>query len=326
MDTQSSNMLPYYTPLEVEAIADPVLVNDKRVLLNMLREEKDSGLVDYCDGMQTEIKPHMRKIVVDWVLEVCEDAGCQGGAVYHLAVNYLDRYLSRMETPKKYFQSVAAGCLLLASKMVEVSPLRSEQICLYTDHSVSVDQLRAWEMKILNVLQWHLTPPTLHSFIDHLAVGAPQRARRHADILAATAVTEYKFLLMRPSLMAAAALSAACRGLNLPYDVPAVVLDGHAEQIDILVQHLEYVINSYTSTISTPQQSSNTPKQYQQTTPQSDGQLTPTDCHQVSASLDSFSSTLSSLSSTSSSSSYLSESCAKLPPFRTFYQTPALCT
>ena len=46
MDAQSSNMLPYYTPLEVEAIADPVLVNDKRVLLNMLREEKDSGLVD----------------------------------------------------------------------------------------------------------------------------------------------------------------------------------------------------------------------------------------------------------------------------------------
>ena len=271
--------------LEVQGGVDPVLVQDPRVMLNMLREEKDSGLVDYCDGMQTEIKPHMRKIVVDWVLEVCEDAGCQGGAVYHLAVNYLDRYLSRMETPKKYFQSVAAGCLLLASKMVEVSPLRSEQICLYTDHSVSVDQLRAWEMKILNVLQWHLTPPTLHSFIDHLAVGAPQRARRHADILAATAVTEYKFLLVRPSLMAAAALSAACRGLNLSYDVPAVVLDGHAEQIDVLVQHLEYIINSY-STIS--QQSSSTPKQqqYQQTTPstpKASGTLTPTDCHQVSA-------------------------------------------
>ena len=36
---------------------------------NMLRTEKTRKL-DYCSSLQKEIKPHMRKIVVDWMLEV----------------------------------------------------------------------------------------------------------------------------------------------------------------------------------------------------------------------------------------------------------------
>ena len=266
--------------LEVKGEVDPVLLKDTRVVNNMLADEQDAGKVDYCTEVQTEIKPHMRKIVVDWMVEVCEDAECQPH-VYHLAVNYLDRYLSQVNLEKKYFQSVSAGCLLLASKMVEVRPISSEKLSLYTDHSVGVLELRDWEMKILNVLQWQLSAVTVQTFLDHFAVSAPAKVRRHAEILAATAATEYKFILIRPSLLAAAALSAACRGLNVHYAVPAV-LSSQSTQVHILVDHLEYILQSHSSysTPSTPSQ----PKQQQyQQTPKPSGTLTPTDCHQVSA-------------------------------------------
>ena len=61
--------------IDTMATEDRVLVRDGRVLANMLAQEASSSsrLVDYCSSIQTEIAAHMRKIVTDWMLEVCED-------------------------------------------------------------------------------------------------------------------------------------------------------------------------------------------------------------------------------------------------------------
>jgi len=271
--------------LEVASHTDPAILNDQRVVTNMLAEERAVYKTDYCSTLQTEIKPHMRKIVVDWMLEVCEDQGCVAH-VFHNSVTYLDRFLSASTTslPKKCFQSLAAGCLLLASKFCEVRPLSSEKLSLYTDHSVSVEELRGWEVKILNTLQWELSAVTVQSFIEHFAgANFNQKARRHAEILAATGVTEYKFLMVRPSLLAAAALSAACRGLNLQHSLPAV-LQKEINQVSVLVEHLESLLQSYRQyTDVTHVQSAPNQTKHQSSSKPREGTLTPTDCHQVSA-------------------------------------------
>ena len=75
--------------------------------------------------VQTEIKPHMRKIVTDWMLEVCEEQRCQPD-VFPLAVNYLDRVLARVPISKTQFQLLACVCLFLASKFKETVPLPSQ--------------------------------------------------------------------------------------------------------------------------------------------------------------------------------------------------------
>ena len=115
-----------YTGLEVQACFDKALIEDSRVINNMLANESEHVIIDYCGDADEcgEIKPHMRKIVADWMLEVCEDQQCVSH-VFHTAVNYMDRFLSaqtRNGNPleKKHFQSLASGCLLLASKTVEV--------------------------------------------------------------------------------------------------------------------------------------------------------------------------------------------------------------
>ena len=211
--------------MDVVSMVDPVLLNDERVVANMLAEEEEAGarIVDYMASLQTELKPHMRKIVTDWMVEVCEDHQCSP-EVFSLAVNYLDRFLSRVTIKKSQFQLVATVCILLASKFVEAVPISSEKLRLYTDNSVRLQELRDWELKVLLTLGWELSAVTAHSFLDHLLHSTPLASldpglslaavRRHAESLVAVAATEYRFLSVRPSVVAAASLAAACSGLS----------------------------------------------------------------------------------------------------------------
>ena len=197
------------------AMVDPVLLKDSRVLANMLNYEISVSKIDYCSSLQTHIAPHMRKIVTDWMLEVCEDQQCQP-EVFFLSVNYLDRFLSTVNIKKNQFQLCASVCILLASKFSQVVPITTEKLVIYTDNSVTVEELRQWEIKILNVLQWELSSVTTHSFLEQFIPGLSlsskvniPKVRRHAETIAALAATEYQFILAKQSVIAAAALAAA---------------------------------------------------------------------------------------------------------------------
>lgn len=93
-DSNNSVEFNYYD--KIRSIADPLLIRDERVLRNVLRLDKsyyyyyyygslgvDPGVnpriagekdqfqqVNYFKSVQREIKPHMRKIVTDWMMEV----------------------------------------------------------------------------------------------------------------------------------------------------------------------------------------------------------------------------------------------------------------
>lgn len=57
--------------IECRAYVDPVLLNDDRVLLNMLaQEEKYTPTTPYFSCVQKDVTPQMRTIVSNWMLEV----------------------------------------------------------------------------------------------------------------------------------------------------------------------------------------------------------------------------------------------------------------
>ncbi len=208
------------TYLQVKSLEDRVLLEDERVRMNMLQDEKKVNKTDYCASIQTELKPHMRKIVVDWMLEVCQDQQCQP-QVFHLSLNYMDRFLSRKRIKKTQFQLLATVCLFLASKMCECVSITAEKLLMYTDNSVSLEELLQWEMMVLGALQWELSAVTPLSFLQHFqnmkfirkVCQDMSTVQRHADHLLAIMASEYQYLLIQPSLLAAAALSAAVSGL-----------------------------------------------------------------------------------------------------------------
>ena len=124
----------------LRSLPDPALITDERVLDNVLNGHKGSPQFDYFKTVQSQLKPHMRKIVADWMMEVTEEAKCSP-EVFSLAVNYMDRVLSKIPIEKSQFQLVASVCIFLASKFKESSPLCAEKLVICSDFSFTTQEM-----------------------------------------------------------------------------------------------------------------------------------------------------------------------------------------
>lgn len=208
----------------IKSFEDPTLIKDSRVMKNVTTMDisrDDDGVKDYF-SCQTEVKPHMRKIVTDWMLEVCEEQSCQP-EVFHLAVNYMDRFLARVNIKKSQFQLLCCACLFLASKFKETVPLYADKLVVYTDFSITVDQITNWELLVLSVLGWDLSVVTPYTIVDQVLrrinpkCGYDLRTiKAHAETFIALAATEYDFYLnySNPSVIAVSAIMAAFSGMT----------------------------------------------------------------------------------------------------------------
>lgn len=105
------------------AYKDRAILDDSRVFRNMLElEEFYLPQLNLYDQVQDEIKIHMRKIVTEWMLDVCLFQRCHPD-VFLLATNIMDRFLATIKLQKKQFQLLGAASIFLASKMIEPQPI-----------------------------------------------------------------------------------------------------------------------------------------------------------------------------------------------------------
>ncbi len=63
---------------------------------------------------QPDITFSMRSILVDWLVEVGEEYKLKN-ATLHLAVNYIDRFLSFMSVQRGKLQLVGTACMFIAA-------------------------------------------------------------------------------------------------------------------------------------------------------------------------------------------------------------------
>ena len=205
--------------LQVKAQIDPSLTEDKRVILNLLKSEQRylPKYPDYFRTVQAEVKPHMRKIVSDWMLEVCQELGCPP-EVFCLAMNLMDRFLAKCKIKKSELQLLGAVCLFLSSKFKESSPIPSEKLVMYTDFSVGLEAIREWELFVLYKLKWDLGAATGLDYLDHVLPKLPleatldrQQFRRQTETVIALSATHYLFSYVRPSVLAASAAAVCLR-------------------------------------------------------------------------------------------------------------------
>lgn len=208
------------------AVEDPVFLSD-RCLENALKaEDKHPTVCSYFKTVQKDITPPMRKIVAEWMMEVCAEQKCQEEVVL-LALIYMDRFLSTKSVLKNHLQILAAACLLLASKLREPScrALSADLLVYYTDNSIIKHDLIQWELYVLSRLKWDLSSVTPLDFLELLLIRLPirsnkcpdlnvEKVRQHAQAFISLAAKEHYFSIYSASTIAASSIAAALSGLN----------------------------------------------------------------------------------------------------------------
>ncbi|XP_036106241.1 cyclin-A1 [Molossus molossus] len=165
---------------------------------------------------QPDITDGMRRILVDWLVEVGEEYQLRAETLY-LAVNFLDRFLSCMSVLRGKLQLVGTAAILLASKYEEIYPPEVDEFVYITDDTYTKRQLLRMEHLLLKVLAFDLTVPTTNQFLLQYIrrQGVCVRTENLAKYVAELSLLEADpFLRYLPSLIAAAAYCLANYTVN----------------------------------------------------------------------------------------------------------------
>lgn len=127
--------------------------------------------------VQKEIVPGMRELLMDWLIQVHNHFTLRSETL-HLCAALLDRYLEVRQLPKRHLQLVGLTCLLMACKIEEIYPPEVDHLAQFVGSSPSdersgaskaKDDMLAYEVDILNILQFDVCLPTGLRFLDRLA-------------------------------------------------------------------------------------------------------------------------------------------------------------
>jgi cyclin-A len=197
---------------------------------------------------QTHIKPYMRTILLDWLVEVAQEFKLQSDTLF-LAVNYYDRYLSRVSVVPDQLQLVGVACLWVASKYEEIHPPTSKEFVAMTDGAYTMEQLLQMEEQLLSTLEFRLTTPSAKTFLRKLAQYAPAESNElyyMSCYLLELSMLDVEFVNYLPSMVAASALHLALLMFRWPSWTPDLAAVSHHQPHQFLqcTQRLALLHNS----------------------------------------------------------------------------------
>ena len=192
---------------------------------------------------QPEIRWHMRPCLVDFLLEVHLTLRLRSETLY-LALNIVDRYVSRRVVYARHYQLVGCCALWIASKFEDTKEQVPTLYDLVNICRSAYDETTFIQMEghILATLQWSLGYPTPTSWLRFFTSKSETEnacIRHVAQFLMELTLFRKEFLSCSPSMIALGAL-----GLSRSICPPHVPLAGS----DVLSAH---VLSSYDRILST---------------------------------------------------------------------------
>ncbi|XP_055713544.1 G1/S-specific cyclin-E isoform X2 [Phlebotomus papatasi] len=111
------------------------------------------------------LMPRMRAILLDWLIEVC-DVHKLKRETYSLAMDYIDRYLSRnTAVSKTRLQLVGVTCLFVAAKVEEIYPPKIGEFAYVTDGACTESDILQQELLLLQSLDWNMSTVTVMGWL-----------------------------------------------------------------------------------------------------------------------------------------------------------------
>jgi cyclin B len=161
-------------------------------------------------GMQRDISPTMRAIVIDWLVETHYTRKLHQQTLF-LSINIMDRYLSSKQLTRKVLQLIGITSLLIASKFIDIDPLGVQDCIIETDNMNDRKEIIEMESEILSTLQYQISVPTVYHFLSRYftVVNITEKTRLLTNYYIERNLQEYDSLQYQPCKFAAGAVYAA---------------------------------------------------------------------------------------------------------------------
>ncbi|CAK8568332.1 unnamed protein product [Lathyrus sativus] len=192
---------------------DEPYVSDIFLYLRMMEiEEKRKPAMDYIEKVQRYITTNMRGTLVDWLVEVADEYKLLSETL-HLAVSYIDRFLSIHSVIRSKLQLLGVSALLIASKYEETNPPKAIDFCQITNHTYELHEVLEMEAKILKSLNYEMGNPNVITFLRRFVVIASDNRKTSnlqfeylCNYLADLSLLDYECLQFKPSTVAASVI------------------------------------------------------------------------------------------------------------------------
>ncbi|KAH3664383.1 hypothetical protein WICMUC_005768 [Wickerhamomyces mucosus] len=193
--------------LDKEDINDPYMVSEYTTEIYEYLHElelKTLPTPDYLSS-QTYIRANMRDQLVDWMCEVHNRFRLLPETLF-IAINLVDRFLSREVVQVSKLQLLGSSSLFIASKYEEIySPSVSN---FAHESGDDIESVLSAETFILEVLDFNLSYPNPLNFLRRISKADQYDldTRTVAKYFLEISIMDEKFIGIRPSLCAAAAM------------------------------------------------------------------------------------------------------------------------
>ncbi|KAM0831620.1 hypothetical protein ACQ4PT_065414 [Festuca glaucescens] len=164
------------------------------------------------------VTPAWRAVVVDWLVVVADGFNFPADTL-HLAVSYVDRFLSVGVIVRKELQLLGVAAMLLVAKYESAIYVQEVEDYIYiTNEIYTKQQVVKMESDILNLLKFEMASPTARTFLRRYIATCRQGDARKLEFLcsylADLSLLDYDCTKFKPSVVAAACLFVARFTIN----------------------------------------------------------------------------------------------------------------
>ena len=188
---------------------DDPLLNSEYVSLTyeyLSEQETRLRIHDYF-SIQQDIKPKMRSILIDWLIQVHHRFKLYQETLY-LTVWIIDRFLMRKQVRKNKLQLVGVSAMLLAAKYEEIYSPEVRDLVHITDSAYTGQEIREMEKELFFTLDYCLGTPLCLHFLRRFSKAGEVTPVMHlmSKFLMELSQSQSVSLLFLPSELAAGAL------------------------------------------------------------------------------------------------------------------------
>lgn len=133
----------------------------------LIRLEQSINVCPHYMDKQHDLKPVMRSILVDWIIQACTKFKLTDETQYY-AIQYIDRFLTTTLIERSNLQLVGIGAIFIACKFEEICVPSMSDLCYITEDTYTPKELERMESKFLLALDYDLGYPTTIQFLRYI--------------------------------------------------------------------------------------------------------------------------------------------------------------